>query len=112
MPRSNIDFDVVREIGLALPDVEDGTSYGGPSLKIRGRLFTCPAIHKSAEPNSLVVRIGFGERDRLLAEAPDTYYLTDHYLKHPAVLVRFAKINRKSLRELLHASWRFVMEKV
>jgi len=59
MPSERIDFDVVREIALELPDVEEGTLHGPPTLKVSGRLLTCPAFHKSAEPNSLVVRIAF-----------------------------------------------------
>jgi hypothetical protein len=30
--------ETVRKIGLALPDVEEGTTYGTPALKIRGQL--------------------------------------------------------------------------
>jgi hypothetical protein len=29
-PRTKVSFDIVREIGLALPDVEEGTMYGSP----------------------------------------------------------------------------------
>jgi hypothetical protein len=111
MPRSKTDFDVVQEIGLDLPDVEDGSSYRGRALKLRGRLLACQATHKSAEPNSLVVRVSFDERERLLEADPDIYYVTDHYLKYPSVLVRLDRIGRKALRELLHGAWRFVMER-
>ena len=76
MPGSNLTFDTVREIGLALPDVEEGTMYGSPALKVRGDLLTCLAVHKSAEPESLAVRIDFNQRAGLLADAPETYYLT------------------------------------
>jgi hypothetical protein len=31
-----ITFDTVRKLGLALPDVEEGTTYRSPALKIRG----------------------------------------------------------------------------
>ena len=51
-------FAVVRQIGLKLPDVEEGTAYGSPALKVRGKMFTCIAIHRSAEPGSLAVRLG------------------------------------------------------
>jgi hypothetical protein len=112
MPRKKLDFDVVREIGLDLPDVVEGTSYGGRALKLRGRLMACQAIHKSAEPNSLVLRVSFAERERLLAADPDAYYLTDHYVKHPSILVRLDRITRKALGEVLHTAWRFVMEEV
>jgi hypothetical protein len=108
MRRKNVTFDIVREIGLALPDVEDGTMYGSPALKVRGKLLACLAIHKSAEPDSLGVRIDFEHRAGLLAEAPETYYLTDHYRNYPVVLVRLSRIGIDQLRDLLSASWRFV----
>lgn len=112
MPRRKIDFDVVRKIGLALPEVEESTHYRGPSLKIRGRLLTCPAIHKSEEPNSLLIRISIEDRDRLIASQPDVYYLTDHYLNYPALLVRLDRIKRAALEELLQRAWRYVMEQL
>jgi hypothetical protein len=108
MPRTKVTFDTVREIGLALPDVEDSTMYGTLALKVRGKLLTCMAINKSAEPGSLGVRIDFEQRDGLLAEAPETYYLTDHYRNYPMVLVRLSRIRIDELRDLLGASWRFV----
>src|SRR5207302_4005014 len=78
MPGTKLTFATVRKIAHVLPDVEEGTMYGSPALKVRGRLLTCLAIHKSAEPASLVVRTDFDERAALLAEEPETYYLTDH----------------------------------
>jgi len=43
-----------------------------------------------------------------LAEAPETYYVTDHYRNYPMVLVRLSRIRVDELRDLLGASWRFV----
>jgi hypothetical protein len=103
-----ITFDTVRKIASTLPGVEESTSYGAPSLKIGGRLMACPAINKSAEPNSLGVMIDFDQRDALIAEAPATYYVTDHYVSYPCVLVRLSKVNTDALRDLLRASWKFV----
>jgi hypothetical protein len=74
-----ISFDTVREMGLALPDVEEGTTYGSPALKVRGKMFACLAIHRSAEPDSLAIRIDFDQREELMAADPATYYLTDHF---------------------------------
>src|SRR5712672_1594347 len=108
MPATNVTFDMVRKIGLALPDVEEGTMYGSPALKVHGRLLTCLAIHKSAEPASLVVRTDFDERAALLAEEPETYYLTDHYVNHPVVLVRLSRIRTDQLRDLLRSASRFI----
>src|SRR5262245_53842269 len=66
MPKK-INFETVRKIGLSLPDVEEGTTYGVAALKIRGKLFTCPAIHSSAEPGSLIIPMSIGDRDELIA---------------------------------------------
>ena len=109
-PRKALDFEAVREVALALPDVAESNTRRGLSFKVNGRLLTCPAIHRSAEPNSLMVRIGRTERAQLLSEKPDTYYVTDHYLNYSAVLVRLSKIDRKSLRSLLERAWFFVRE--
>jgi hypothetical protein len=111
MPSKKIDFDAVREIALALPDVEESTIHGAPSLKVRGRLLTCAAIHRSAEPNTLAVRIDFDQRAELMAAEPSVYYVTDHYVNYPTVLVRLGQIDRNSLRDLLGMAWHFVSSK-
>ena len=111
MPRKKIDFDTVREIALELPDVEDASVYGSPAIRVRGKLMTCMAINKSAEPGSLGVRIDFDQRAELVATAPEVYYFTDHYANYPMVLVRLSRIQQDVLRDLLRASWRFVTAK-
>jgi hypothetical protein len=108
MSHKEIDFDVVREIARDPPDVKETSLHGAPSLKVSGRLLTCPALHNSAEPNSLVVRIGIDQRAKLLADKPEVYYLTNHYVNHPSALVRLAEIDRRSLTDLLCMAWRFV----
>ena len=105
---STINFDVVRKIGLALPGVEESTEYGSPALKVRGKLLACVPTHRSAEPGSLAVRVGFDDRAELLAAAPDVYYLTDHYLNYTAVLVRLSRVTPDVLRDLLGMAHKFV----
>jgi hypothetical protein len=111
MPRNKIDFDTVRRIALSLSDVEESTIYRSPALKVRGKLLACIPIHKSAEPDSVAVRIGFDRRAELMAAAPDVYYLTDHYMNYPVVLVRLSRIHPDALRDLLGMAWRFVTAK-
>src|SRR5262249_47750875 len=104
----SLTFDDVREAGLRLEGVTEGTMYGEPALKLRGNLMTCIASHKSAAPGSLVVRIDFQQRDELIAAEPETYYLKDHYVGYACVLVRLSRIRRDALADLLLSSWRFV----
>jgi hypothetical protein len=108
MAKKTIDFGVVRKIALALPDVEESTIHDAPSWKVRGKLLTCPALDKSAEPNTLAVRIDFDQRAELLAAEPSLYYVMDHYVNYLTVLVRLSRIDRKSLSDLLGMAWRFV----
>jgi hypothetical protein len=56
---------------------------------------------RSAEPDSLAVSIDFDQRAEFLAEAPDVYYLTDHYVNYPVVLVRLSRIHLDALKDLL-----------
>src|SRR5262249_59838392 len=90
------------------PGVGESTAYGSPALKVHGRLLACVPAHRSAEPGSLVVRVGFDDRAELLAAAPDVYYLTDHYVDYTCVLVRLARITPDSLRDLLGLAHKFL----
>src|SRR3989442_11967163 len=96
MPKSDapITFATVRTLGLRLSGTEAGTAYGSPALLVNGQMFACMAVNKSVEPDTLGVRVPFDQRDDLLTEASDIYYLTDHYVDYPIVLVRLPRIRR------------------
>jgi hypothetical protein len=105
-------FEIVRTVGLALPDVEATTKYdGSPILKVGGSFMAGLATHRSAEPETLVVRVGFEEREWLMEDAPETYYMTDYYRSNPVVLVRLSRIDQDALRDLLSVSWRLTLPK-
>jgi hypothetical protein len=102
-----LNFDTVGQIGRTLAEVIDGTAYGAPALKMRGKLLACVPTNKSAEVNSIVVRIDLERRAQLLRQQPEVFYITDHYAPHPTVLVRLSKITRTDLKELLHEACDF-----
>ena len=97
-----VTFETVRQFARTLDRAEETTSYGTPAFKVRGNLFV--RLHQDME--SLVVRMGFGEREELIAADPDTYYITDHYLNYPWVLVRLSRAHPDALRDLLRGAWR------
>jgi len=103
-----ITFQDVRALGLKLPGAEAGTAYGSPALMVNGQVFACMAVNKSVEPDTLGVRVPFDQRDDLLTDASDIYYLTDHYVSYPIVLVRLSRIPRDALGALLEMAHRFV----
>ena len=110
MPRGQT-FSAVEAIGRTLPDVEVTTTWGQPTLKVRGKMFACIASHKSAEPNSLVVMMDFDDRDALLEDDPDVYYVKDHYVPYPCVVVRLSRIRLDALRDLIVGAHRYISTK-
>lgn len=101
-------FKTVEAIGAALPDVELTTTWGKPTLKVRGKMFVCIASHSSAEPDTLVVMIDFPDRDALIEEEPEVYYLKEHYVNYPCVLVRLSRVRKDALHDLVVGAHRFV----
>jgi hypothetical protein len=104
----SISFKTVESVGRTLPDVEVTTMYGQPALKVRGKMFVCIASHKSAEPNTLAVMMDFADRDALVEDDPGTYYLKEHYVNYPCVLVRLSRVRADALRDLITGAHRFV----
>jgi hypothetical protein len=111
MGKITTSFETVRKIGLELPGVEESTMYGAPALKVHGALLACVPSHRSAEPGSVLFRVDFADRAALLAEAPELYYITDHYVNYPAVLVRLSRATPEVLRDLLGMAYKLVTRK-
>jgi hypothetical protein len=95
-------FNDVRKLALGLDGVEESTSYGTAAFKIRGKLIA----RLKEDGESLVVGTTFEEREEMIAAEPETYYITDHYLKYPWVLVRLPKVHSDALRDLLKGAVR------
>ena len=110
MPRRR-GFTLVEKVGRTLPDVEVTTAWGQPALKVRGRMFVCMASHKGVEPDTLVVMMDVAARDALVADDPATYYLQDHYVGYPCVLVRLGRVHPEALRDLVIGAHRYVSAK-
>ena len=100
-------FDTVRQIAQTLPGAEESTSYRTPAFKVKKKLFA--RQHQDGE--SLVIAVDFEEREEMMRAAPEKFYITDHYLNYPWMLVRMSKVNRDELRDLLIGSWRRVAGK-
>lgn len=95
-------FETVRQIALALPNVEDGLSYGAPALKIGGKhLF----VRLREDLNAIVVKTTFEERDELMAADPAVYFITDHYLNYEWVLVGLEHVALDALSEMIRRAY-------
>jgi hypothetical protein len=102
MARKPVTFETVREIAARLPGAVEGISYGTPAFRVGKSLFV--RLHQDGE--SLVVKMDRDERAMRIKADPETFYITDHYLNYPWILVRLSTVRRDDLRELLEDAWR------
>ena len=102
-------FDIVRELGLAFPRAKETRYYKLPALEVDGEVFVVQTSHRSADPNSLSVAIGFQGREKLIADNPRVFYLRPHYQNYPVVLVRLDQIDRLELSEVLRSAYNTVV---
>jgi hypothetical protein len=87
---------------LALPGVEEGSSYGMPSFKLRGRSFA----RLRDDDAVLGLPTTIADRDVFTQIAPEIYFITDHYRSYPAVLIRLAAIEADELAQRIEEAWR------
>jgi hypothetical protein len=93
-------WETVCELGAELPETEQGTWYGTPALKVRGKGFA-----RLRDDGALVVMIDVLEREALIQEDPETFYITPHYQDYPAMLINLERVDPQELRERLIESW-------
>lgn len=95
-------FAAARALALALPEVTEGTAYRTPALFVRRTVLA--RLREDGE--TLAVKCDFPERELWLATRPASFFLTDHYLAHPMVVVRLAAAEPADMRALLRHAWR------
>lgn len=90
-----------RRVGLALPGVEEGPSYGTSGLRVAGKLFA----RIKEDGDTLVVRTDRDSRDALTEANPSTFFVIPHYRGHDWMLIRLSSVKPEELREQLVAAW-------
>jgi hypothetical protein len=95
-------YNDVRKLALQLPNVEEGKSYGTAALKVKKKLF----VRLKEEGDVIVLKMPFDQREAMMAEAPEKFFITDHYLNYEWILVRLPKVTAPEMRDLLKAAHR------
>src|SRR3954462_8889922 len=102
-----VTYDQIRKIALQFPGVEEGSSYGTAALRVKGKFLA----RLKEDGESVVFRVGFDERDLLMQTRPDVFYITDHYLGYPAVLMRLSTASKKEAADIVEMAGRMVAPK-
>jgi hypothetical protein len=100
-------WEDVRRICLALPEVEESTSYRQPAFKVNGR----PFVNVSHEEGAISTRAPDEEIDLLVRARPDVYFVTPHYVGWDAVLVRLDAVDEDELAGRIEDAYAFVRAK-
>ena len=87
---------------LQLPEVIQSTSYGAPSIKVKGKNFA--SVRGTQE---MVLHCPLEQKELLMEMAPDIYWQTDHFKGWPGLLVRLEVIGDEELSLRLEDAWRF-----
>ena len=95
-----IRWEDVVALAHELPEVEEGTSWGRPSLNVRGKFFAA----LRTDPDAIVVKCDLDEKPHLLEARPDILFETPHYHGWPAMLIKL-DAPLEDVREFLIDSW-------
>lgn len=98
-------YERYLRIALAMPGAEASTSYGTPSVKVRGKLLS---RWRTEAEGALAIRCDFLDRQILLLAQPDVFFLTDHYRDYPMILMRIDKASRAAVTDAVERAWRLV----
>jgi hypothetical protein len=84
-----------------LPGIEESTSYGTPSLTVRGKF-----MMRVKDADTLVFRCTMEEKAFLMEAEPSIYFETDHYVGWPVVLMRLSEASDAELAHCVERAWR------
>jgi len=110
------DWDDVRRIATALPDVIEGTTYGAMAWKVGGKLMAWERPLRGRDLTELGLDeqtqpvLGTAVEDEptklaLIDEDADVFFTTEHFTGYAAILVRLERIAVPRLDELIDAAW-------
>lgn len=92
-------LEFIRKSVMHLPLVTEGTSYGTPGFFVQKKLFA----RMKEDGETLVIRTE--EREKWMEADPETFFITDHYLNYPYMLISLPRVNPDDLKQLLTYAW-------
>lgn len=94
-------FGDLQQLALALPATTGRLSYGTPAFFAGKILFT----RLRDDLATIVLKMSFADRDAAMANEPEFFFITDHYLKYEMVCAHLERLTEERLAEELRKSW-------
>jgi hypothetical protein len=107
----------VSKLALALPDAEEGTTYGGNrAWTVRKTLFVWERPLRKRDLEELGDAAPDGPilgarvehliaKEAMLADESGVFFTTSHFDGHPSVLIRLPEIDLELLKEVVTEAW-------
>ena len=96
----------MKRIALALPDVEEGISWGKPTFKLKNRSF----VHPSREDGAIYLPLDREDAQLLIRAKPDVYFTTPHY-DNWGLLLRLDAADENELAGALEDAYEYARAK-
>jgi uncharacterized protein len=107
-------WDAVCEIVAQLPGTALDEGSDNPAWRVNGKVLVRRnprldvddvAALRAARGEPIAIRADRGEREALLVDDPDTFFITPHWQSSPSVLVWLGTVDVAQLRELVIEAW-------
>ena len=95
--RPGVTIARLKQIAGAIEGLDETTSYGTLAFKVKKKL----VARMREDGDTLVIAMGFVNRDLLMKAEPKVFHLKEHYLDYPYVLIHLDQITPTSLNEYL-----------
>lgn len=95
-----MDIDELSRIALALEGVRESSAKGLLRWSLSGRL-----VARQLDGESVVIRSGFAERERLLSAYPETFFLPPRFEAHMMVVARLPEADTDAVASAIRAAW-------
>lgn len=96
----------LRSLALNLEDALEKPCYGTPGFYYKKKLFA----RLLEDESTVVIKIDKGDREKRIQADPETFFVTDHYLNHPMMIIRLNRVTHEDLAELIQDAWQIAVD--
>lgn len=93
-------WEKVKGVALELPETFEKPCHGTPAMYVGRKLFC--RLREDDESLALYN----SERDIWIDKDPHIFFITDHYLNYPMLLIHLSKVSKADLETLMMNSWK------